>query len=103
MSHPPRIKESNFQFLLPAPAPIFLRPPLLRRGFGVLVGWETGHPFLRRPSYRAIADLPLERRIVELRKPEVRAAILAEEDGETDGSLIEGLSGLASAGAGACA
>lgn len=74
-----------------------LHPQVAGRPFGVLVGWETGHPFLRRPSYRAIADLPLERRIVELRKPEVRAAILAEEDGETDGSLIEGLSGLASA------
>ncbi len=72
-----------------------IHPQVAGRPFGVLVGWETGHPFLLRPSYRAIADLPLTERIVELRKPEVRAAILAEADIEGSGLLIEGLAGLA--------
>ncbi|MGA0238176.1 MAG: N-acyl-D-amino-acid deacylase family protein [Acidimicrobiales bacterium] len=72
-----------------------IHPQVAGRPFGVLVGWETGHPFLLRPSYRAIANLPLAERIVELRKPEVRAAILGEADIESGGSLIEGLAGLA--------
>ena len=72
-----------------------IHPQVAGRPFGVLVGWETGHPFLLRPSYRAIANLPLPERIVELRKPEVRAAILGEADIESGGSLIEGLAGLA--------
>ncbi|MGB1506853.1 MAG: amidohydrolase family protein, partial [Acidimicrobiales bacterium] len=72
-----------------------IHPQVAGRPFGVLVGWETGHPFLLRPSYRAIADLPLAERVVELRKPEVRAAILGEADIESGGSLIEGLAGLA--------
>jgi len=72
-----------------------LHPQVAGRPFGVLVGWETGHPFLRRPTYRALAHLPLPQRIVELRKPEVREAILDETDGESDGTLIEGLAGLA--------
>lgn len=72
-----------------------IHPQVAGRPFGVLVGWETGHPFLLRSSYRAIADLPLAERIVELRKPEVKAAILAEADGEGSGLLIEGLAALA--------
>ncbi len=71
-----------------------LYPQVAGRPFGVLVGWQTCHPFMRKPSYQAIAELPIEERIVELRKPEVRAAILAEDDVEGSGLLIEGLGGL---------
>ncbi len=49
------------------------------RGIGVLMGFEaTLNPFLRTTAYRAIADLPLPERIIELRRTEVRAAVLAE-------------------------
>ena len=72
-----------------------IHPQVAGRPFGVLVGWETGHPFLLRPSYQAVAHLPIAERIVELRTPERRAAILAETDGEGTGLLIEGLAGLA--------
>ncbi len=69
-----------------------LHPQVAGRPFGVLIGWETCHPFLLRPTFRALADLPIEERIVELRKPDVRAAILSEPDGENHGTLHEGLS-----------
>ena len=36
-------------------------------------------PVLNRPSYQALADLPLAERITHLRDPEVRARILAEK------------------------
>ena len=72
-----------------------LHPQVAGRPFGVLVGWQTCHPFMQKPSYQAIADLPIEDRIVELRKPEVRAAILSENNAEGTGLLIEGLGGLA--------
>ena len=51
---------------------VAIRPP------GVLMCLDGTHPFTGRPSYLAIADLPLAARVAEMRKPEVRAAILAE-------------------------
>jgi N-acyl-D-amino-acid deacylase len=51
---------------------VAIRPP------GVLMCLEGTHPFTGRPSYQALADLPLVARIAEMRKPEVRARILAE-------------------------
>jgi N-acyl-D-aspartate/D-glutamate deacylase len=39
----------------------------------------TANPFVLYPSYRAIADLPLAERVAEMRKPEVRARILADK------------------------
>jgi N-acyl-D-aspartate/D-glutamate deacylase len=39
---------------------------------------DTYHLFMGRPSYRKIADLPLAERVAEMRRPEVRQAILAE-------------------------
>jgi N-acyl-D-aspartate/D-glutamate deacylase len=72
-----------------------LHPQVAGRPFGVLIGFDTSHPFMLRPSYQAIAGLPIEERIVELRKPDVKAAILAEENGEGTGALNEGISMLA--------
>ena len=74
-----------------------LYPQVAGRPFGVLVGWQTCHPFMRRPSYQAIAELAIEERIVELCKPDVRASILAEDDSDGSGSLIEGLGALTGA------
>jgi N-acyl-D-aspartate/D-glutamate deacylase len=36
------------------------------------------HPFMTKPSYLAIAELPLAERVARMRDPEVRARILAE-------------------------
>ena len=55
-------------------AQIFPRP------IGLVIGLElTGNPFVFYPSYREIAELPLEERVAEMRKPEVRARILADK------------------------
>jgi N-acyl-D-aspartate/D-glutamate deacylase len=46
----------------------------------LVIGLElTGNPFVFYPSYRAIADLPLAERVAEMRKPDVRARILADK------------------------
>jgi N-acyl-D-amino-acid deacylase len=58
-----------------------LRAQVMGRPTCLLVGWQTQtHPFRFRPSYKAIADLPLEERVERLRRPEVRAAILSERN-----------------------
>lgn len=72
-----------------------LHPQVAGRPFGVLIGFETGHPFMLRPTYLSLADLPIEERIAELRKPEVKAAILSEENAEGTGSVHEGIAMLA--------
>ncbi len=56
-----------------------LRPQVAGRPLNMLVGFQTFHPFTWRPTYARLSDLPLRQRIVELRKPEIRAAILSEE------------------------
>ena len=66
-------------------------PQIANRPFGMLIGFQTHHPFALRPSYRALADLPLDERVRRLREPKVRAAILAEEDVPGDGGLWDGL------------
>jgi N-acyl-D-amino-acid deacylase len=56
-----------------------LRAQVMGRPTSLLVGWQTmTHPFRDRPSYKVIAELPLEERVVRLRDPAVRAAILSE-------------------------
>jgi len=55
-------------------------PQVANRPFGMLIGFQTHHPFAKRPSYVAVADLPIEERIEQLRRADVRAAILGEDD-----------------------
>jgi N-acyl-D-amino-acid deacylase len=55
-----------------------LRPQVAGRPTNLLVGWQTLHPFSTRATYRKLADLPFEERIAQLRKPEIREAILSE-------------------------
>lgn len=51
------------------------------RPFGVLVGFASYHPFMRRPTFRRLAaSLPFDQLVVELAKPAVRDAILSEAD-----------------------
>lgn len=57
-----------------------LYPQTASRPAGVLLSWQSNHLFQRRPSYLAIADMALDERIAELRKENVRNAILAEEN-----------------------
>jgi N-acyl-D-amino-acid deacylase len=53
-------------------------PQVGSRPTGLVLSLCTYHCFMRRPSYLALAGLPFEQMLSELRRPEVRAAILAE-------------------------
>jgi N-acyl-D-aspartate/D-glutamate deacylase len=53
---------------------VFVRP------IGVMMGLDLSlHPFMTRPSYRAIAHLPLAERVRIMRDPEFKEKILAED------------------------
>jgi len=56
-----------------------VRPMVFGRPTGDILGWECSlHPFVHSPAYRALAELPLARRVAELKKAEVRRAILSQ-------------------------
>lgn len=58
-------------------AQVFARP------IGLVIGLElTANPFVLYPSYQEIAGLPLDERVAEMRKAEVRERILADKPGE---------------------
>src|SRR5579885_23179 len=63
-----------------------LAPQISARPTGMLMGLQSSlHPFITHPTYhRELAHLPLEERVAALRRPEVRARILAEEPGTRD-------------------
>ncbi|MCU1450230.1 MAG: putative D-aminoacylase [Acidimicrobiales bacterium] len=55
-------------------------PQVACRPTGMLFGLQSSlHPFITHQTYRAMADLPLDERVARLRRPETRAALLAEE------------------------
>jgi N-acyl-D-amino-acid deacylase len=60
-----------------------LFPQVASRPIGLVTNIDTYHLFQRRPGYIAIAELPLAERLAEMRKPDLRAAILAEGDVRT--------------------
>ncbi len=63
-----------------------LRGQFSGRPVGVLMGWETSvHPFLGHPDYQKLARLPIDERRRELRKPEVRARLIAGGEIRTEG------------------
>ena len=57
-----------------------LYPQVSSRPIGLVTGLTGYHAFQRRPTYMALAHLPLADRVREMAKPEVKAAILAEPD-----------------------
>ena len=58
---------------------VAMRGQVAPRAIGILLGHTASvNPFMSHPSYRRIAGLPLAERLTELRKPQVRAAILSE-------------------------
>ncbi len=55
-------------------------PQVACRPTGMMFGLQSSlHPFITHPTYRQLASLPLEERVETLRRPDVRAALLAEE------------------------
>ena len=68
-----------------------LRPQIIPRSVTIMTSLDTYHLFMGRPTYRKIADLPLADRVAEMRRPEVRRAILDEEsvaEGANDFSAL---------------
>jgi N-acyl-D-aspartate/D-glutamate deacylase len=55
-------------------------PQFTPRSVGALSSLEAYHAFQARPTYQALAHLPLAERVARLRDPAVKAAILAEPD-----------------------
>jgi N-acyl-D-aspartate/D-glutamate deacylase len=55
-----------------------LRPQFSSRAAGIITGLTGYHLFMRRPTYMKLEHLPLPERLREMRKPEVKAAILSE-------------------------
>ncbi len=63
-----------------ADAGLPMKAQVCGRAIGLMLGLElTRNPFFTHPTYKKIAHLPLAQRVAEMRKPEVRAAILSEQ------------------------
>jgi len=68
------VGEANREPGVEIAAQVFPRP------VGILFGLDLSlHPFKLHPSYRAIEHLPLNARVAEMHKPEVRARILGDK------------------------
>jgi N-acyl-D-amino-acid deacylase len=82
LNHMPEVAEAVLDMIEQANADpqITIVPQVFPRPVGILFGLELSlHPFSFHASYQAIAHLPLDLQVAELRKPEVRAQILSEE------------------------
>ncbi len=55
-----------------------LRPQIIPRSVTIMTSLDTYHLFRGRPTYEKIAALPLAERVAEMRRSEVREAILGE-------------------------
>jgi len=55
-----------------------LRPQIIPRSVTIMTTLDGYHMFMNRPTYEKIADLPLAERVAEMRRPEIKAAILEE-------------------------
>jgi N-acyl-D-aspartate/D-glutamate deacylase len=58
-----------------------LRPQVIPRSVTIMTNLDAYHLFMGRPTYEKVAHLPLEARVREMRRPEVREAILSETTG----------------------
>jgi N-acyl-D-amino-acid deacylase len=57
-------------------------PQVACRPTGMLFGLQSSlHPFFTHPTYRSLADLPLQERVARLRRDDVREALLGEGPG----------------------
>jgi N-acyl-D-amino-acid deacylase len=64
-------------------AGVQMRGQVMGRPTGFLLGLDLSYnPFSLYPSFQAFSAIPLKEKVAELRKPEVRAAILSEQPGK---------------------
>ena len=65
-----------------------MRPQIAARPFGMMIGWANNNPFTKRPTLvDLISRLDGDALRAELRKPEIKAAILRETDLPSDPSI----------------
>ena len=57
-----------------------LRPQVASRPIGFVTSLRSYHMFQRRETYLKLADLPFAERLAQMRKPEVKVAILKDRD-----------------------
>lgn len=74
-----------------------IRAQIAMRPTGLILGWQsTVHPFIFHRAYERLAEMPFAERLEELKKPEVRAALInslpafAEGVGDGAGGLPDG-------------
>jgi N-acyl-D-aspartate/D-glutamate deacylase len=77
-----RLVEDANSAGVPITAQVFPRPIGLVQGHNLSI-----NPFSLCPTYKAMAGLPFEAKIAELRKPEVKARLLAEKPGDSASML----------------
>lgn len=66
-----------------------IRAQIIPRPLGTLFGLDMPkHPLCFHPSFKEIADLPLERKVAIMRDPAFRARILSEHPVENDAGLV---------------
>ncbi len=72
-------------------------PQVSAKSQGLLLGLTTSHAFMRRPTFVGLVAEhgDLDALVAQLRRPEIRAAILAEEDLPLTGELFEGIAAFA--------
>jgi N-acyl-D-amino-acid deacylase len=61
-----------------------LRPQIIPRSVTIMTSLDTYHLFMGRPTYQKVAHLPLAARAEEMRRAEVREAILSERTSAGD-------------------
>lgn len=61
-----------------------LFPQIASRPIGLVTNLKTYHLFQRRETFLKLRDLPFDQMLAEMRKPEVRAAILSDRDIKPD-------------------
>lgn len=65
-----------------------LTPQVAQRPAGLLLGWDSSfHPFMLSPAYAPYSEMEPAKRLVELRKPEVKKEILESQPEIAEGAL----------------
>jgi N-acyl-D-aspartate/D-glutamate deacylase len=60
-----------------------VHPQIFPRPVGMILSFDSSaNPFMECPTYKKLAALPFAQRVAELKKPDVRKAIVTEESGE---------------------
>ncbi|MCB0989633.1 MAG: amidohydrolase family protein, partial [Acidimicrobiales bacterium] len=68
---------------------VTMRAQVGARAVGILLGLQaTLSPFMKCPTYRRLAELPLEDRVVAMAAPEVKQAIISELSDDLDRNVL---------------